>query len=374
MRARLLAVLVGIAALAIPAAPASAADFSARLKAPNHSPKGGAKNWHIAVSARTRSGHPLRATAVYKFLYNGQVVSTQNPWPGHSKAARGRGASAAATRTPSCGPPEPPATRSPSGSSCRLRGAAASTSTGRFVSAADLRERGAAIVADHLSRRHPPDIVAVDDVSLSIERGEFVVLTGPSGSGKTSLLSLIGGLDRPTSGRVLIDGTPLDEIRSDRYHREVVGFVFQHHNLLGHLPARGNVEIPLIGAGIGRRERRERAEALLGEVGLGHRVDALSSTLSGGERQRVAVARALANDPRLLLADEPTGALDSESAERVLDLLEDARERRGATLLVVTYDPLLGDRADRVLHLRDGRLVEAPIKPYLRAATQQPQR
>ncbi|UGS37574.1 ABC transporter ATP-binding protein [Capillimicrobium parvum] len=241
------------------------------------------------------------------------------------------------------------------------------------MSAADRRERGAAIVAEQVCRRHPPDIVAVDDVSLSIERGEFVVLTGPSGSGKTSLLSLIGGLDRPTSGRVLIDGTPLDEIPSDRYHREVVGFVFQHHNLLGHLPARGNVEIPLIGAGIGRRERRERAEALLREVGLGHRVNALSSTLSGGERQRVAVARALANDPRLLLADEPTGALDSESAERVLDLLEDARERRGATLLVVTYDPLLGDRADRLLHLRDGRLVDEPDRPYLRAATQQPQ-
>jgi len=234
------------------------------------------------------------------------------------------------------------------------------------VSGADLRDRGAAIAAERVSRRHPPDIVAVDGVTLAIERGEFVVLTGPSGSGKTSLLSLLGGLDRPTTGRVLVDGAPLDEMRSDRYHREVVGFVFQHHNLLGHLPARGNVEIPLIGAGIGRRERRERAEELLREVGLGHRIDALASTLSGGERQRVAVARALANDPRLLLADEPTGALDSESAERVLDLLEDARQRRGATLLVVTYDPLLGDRADRVLHLRDGRLVDAPERPYLR--------
>lgn len=234
------------------------------------------------------------------------------------------------------------------------------------MSDADVRGRGAAVVTERVSRRHPPDIVAVDDVSLSIDRGEFVVLTGPSGSGKTSLLSLIGGLDRPTSGRVLIDGTPLDEMASDRYHREVVGFVFQHHNLLGHLPAHGNVEIPLIGAGVGRRERHARAEALLREVGLGHRIDALSSTLSGGERQRVAVARALANDPRLLLADEPTGALDSESAARVLDLLEDARRRRGATLLVVTYDPLLGDRADRVLHLRDGRLVDAPERTPLR--------
>jgi ABC-type lipoprotein export system ATPase subunit len=233
--------------------------------------------------------------------------------------------------------------------------------------------RGARVVVEHAGRRHPPDIVALDDVSLTIEPGEFVVLTGPSGSGKTTLLSLIGGLDRPSSGRVLIDGEPLDDLPGPRYHREVVGFVFQHHYLLGHLPARGNVEIPLIGAGMGARERRERATELLGEVGLGHRVEARASTLSGGERQRVAVARALANDPRLLLADEPTGALDSESAIRVLDLLEHARARRGMTLLVVTYDPIIGERADRVLHLRDGRLTTEG-DGGLRAAAHQPQR
>jgi putative ABC transport system ATP-binding protein len=231
-------------------------------------------------------------------------------------------------------------------------------------------ERGARVVVEGAGRVHPPSIVALDDVSLTIEPGEFVVLTGPSGSGKTTLLSLIGGLDRPTTGRVVIDGQPLAELRSDRYHREVVGFVFQHHNLLGHLPAYGNVEIPLIGAGVGRRERRATANALLAEVGLAHREEALSSTLSGGERQRVAVARALANDPRLLLADEPTGALDSESAALVLDLLEDARERRGMTLLVVSYDPLIGERADRMLFLRDGRLV-ADGAPALRGAAQQ---
>ncbi len=218
--------------------------------------------------------------------------------------------------------------------------------------------RGARIVVEGVGRRHPPDIVALADVSLAIEPGEFVVLTGPSGSGKTTLLSLIGGLDRPDTGTIAVDGVSLREMAGDRYHREVVGFVFQHHNLLGHLPARGNVEIPLIGAGVGRAERRARADALLEEVGLGHRLDTLASRLSGGERQRVAVARALANEPRLLLADEPTGALDSDTAVRVLDLLEDARRRRGATLLVVTYDPLIGERADRVLHLRDGRLVD----------------
>jgi putative ABC transport system ATP-binding protein len=218
---------------------------------------------------------------------------------------------------------------------------------------------GAEVVAERVRREHPGGIVAVDDVSLTLEPGEFVVLTGPSGSGKTSLLSLLGALDRPTSGRVLVDGVPLDGGSDDRarYHREVVGFVFQHHHLLAHLPACANVELPLLGAGLGRRERRERAANLLREVGLAHRLDEVAAHLSGGERQRVALARALANDPRLLLADEPTGSLDSESTQRVLDLLEAVRGRRGMTLLVVTYEPLIGRRADRVLHMRDGRLV-----------------
>jgi ABC-type lipoprotein export system ATPase subunit len=238
------------------------------------------------------------------------------------------------------------------------------------VSAAD-QANGAHVVVEGVRRVHQETIVAVDDVSLELEPGEFVVLTGPSGSGKTSLLSLIGVLDRPTAGRVLIDGEPIAE-GSDaraRYHREVVGFVFQHHHLLGHLPASANVELPLMGAGMGRRERRECAIDLLREVGLGHRLDVLAARLSGGERQRVAVARALANDPRLLLADEPTGALDSDSAQRVLDLLEAVRARRGMTMLVVTYDPLIGDRADRVLHMRDGRLVPEGASS-LRAAEQ----
>jgi putative ABC transport system ATP-binding protein len=200
-------------------------------------------------------------------------------------------------------------------------------------------------------------VVALDEVSLTLEPGEFVVLTGPSGSGKTSLLSIIGDLDRPTSGRVEVDGLAIPRSSDGYFHRDVVGFVFQHHHLLPHLPARVNVEIPLIGAGLGGAERRERANALLEEVGLGHRLNSLAVHLSGGERQRVAVARALANDPRLLLADEPTGALDTESAKLVLELLEDARARRGMTLLVVSYDETMGDRADRRLYMRDGRLV-----------------
>jgi ABC-type lipoprotein export system ATPase subunit len=220
--------------------------------------------------------------------------------------------------------------------------------------------RGARVVVQDVRRVHPGPVVAVDGVSLTIEPGEFVVLTGPSGSGKTSLLSIIGGLDRPTSGTVEVDGISIAETSDGYFHRDVVGFVFQHHHLLPHLPARVNVEIPLIGAGLGAAARRERATALLEEVGLGHRLESLAMHLSGGERQRVAVARALANDPRLLLADEPTGALDTESAQLVLELLEDARVRRGMTLLVVSYDDVVGRRADRTLHLRDGRLVSEP--------------
>jgi ABC-type lipoprotein export system ATPase subunit len=220
--------------------------------------------------------------------------------------------------------------------------------------------RGARVAVDDVHRVHPGPVVAVDGVSLTLEPGEFVVLTGPSGSGKTSLLSLIGALDRPSSGTIEIEGTPIEEWESGRLHREVIGFVFQHHHLLPHLQATLNVEIPLIGNGVGRAERRERATDLLRAVGLGHRLDSLAVHLSGGERQRVAVARAIANDPRLLLADEPTGALDSDDTLRILDLLEELRARRGMTLLMVTYDEEIGRRADRRLYMRDGRLVPEP--------------
>jgi ABC-type lipoprotein export system ATPase subunit len=218
---------------------------------------------------------------------------------------------------------------------------------------------GARVVVEAVSRVHPGPVVAVADVTLTLEPGEFVALTGPSGSGKTSLLSLIGALDQPTSGTVTVDGIEVsaDDGGHARYHREVVGFVFQHHHLLAHLTPVTNVELPLIGAGVPRSERHERALSLLEEVGLSHRADAEIPHLSGGERQRVALARALANDPRLLLADEPTGSLDTAATQRVLSLVESARERRGMTMLIVTYDSAVAARADRVLHMRDGRLV-----------------
>jgi ABC-type lipoprotein export system ATPase subunit len=220
---------------------------------------------------------------------------------------------------------------------------------------------GAHVTAEALRREHGHRIVALAGVDLEIEAGEFVALTGPSGSGKTTLLSLVGALDRPTAGRVVVDGLALHragDARRARFHREVVGFVFQHHYLLTHLTARANVELPLLAGRSRRGARRAAVDRLLEEVDLRHRADELTAHLSGGERQRVAVARALAHEPRLLLADEPTGALDTAAAERVLELVERARDRRGMTLLVVTHDPLVAARADRILHLRDGRLVE----------------
>ena len=209
-----------------------------------------------------------------------------------------------------------------------------------------------------MRREFPGPIVALDGVSLTLGAGEFVALSGPSGSGKTTLLSIIGGLDRPTAGTIAVDGEVLDGDIA-RYHREVTGFVFQNHYLLPHLSAEANVALPLIATGQHRSERRERALRLLSDVGMAERADAVTAHLSGGERQRVAVARALANEPRLLLADEPTGALDSEDAQHVLDLFDEIQARRGTTILMVTHDPLVASRARRRIVLRDGRLVDA---------------
>jgi putative ABC transport system ATP-binding protein len=233
-----------------------------------------------------------------------------------------------------------------------------SVSEGR--SAGDLTASvGARVEVSSVRRVFPGHVVAVDDVSLALEPGEFVALSGPSGSGKTTLLSIIGGLERADSGTVVVDGQSVDGNDIARYHREITGFVFQHHYLLGHLTAEINVGLPLIATGMKGRDRRQRALALLDGVGLAHRADAVTAHLSGGERQRVAVARALANEPRLLLADEPTGSLDSGGASEVLALFDDIRARRGSTILMVTHDKVVAARADRRLLMRDGRIVAA---------------
>ena len=205
-------------------------------------------------------------------------------------------------------------------------------------------------------------IRALTGLNLQVERGEFVAVTGPSGCGKSTLVHLLAALDQPTSGSIEVHGQPLPR-RSrelDHYRRKAVGLVFQLHNLLPNLTALQNVEIAMMGTGSSRRRQRERAMQLLDDVGLAGRVTSRPARLSGGERQRVAIARALANDPPLLLADEPTGSLDSESSVGVLAFLQTLRMERNMTIVMVTHDPRAAAAADRTVRLRDGRIdVEA---------------
>jgi putative ABC transport system ATP-binding protein len=196
-------------------------------------------------------------------------------------------------------------------------------------------------------------------VDLEVTAAEHVALVGPSGSGKTTLLSLLGGLEAPQAGRVVVAGHDLQRLRGNglaEFRQREVGFVFQHFGLLAALSALENVELALSLAGLRPRRRRRRATEVLERVGLGGRLDHLPRQLSGGERQRVAIARAISNAPRLVLADEPTGNLDDESARSVGDLLESIRRSDGTTLVVVTHNHQLARRADRRLFLRDGRL------------------
>jgi ABC-type lipoprotein export system ATPase subunit len=212
---------------------------------------------------------------------------------------------------------------------------------------------------DDVTKRYGDRITALRGVSLHLAAGELALLTGRSGAGKSTLLKLIAGFDLPDSGRIVVDGSPVTDRRDQaRYRREIVGFVFQLHHLIEGLTAEENVEVPLIPTGARRTERLARARAMLDEVGLSERRDHRPQQLSGGERQRVALARALVCAPRLLLADEPTGALDSVSAREVLILLARLSRRHGATVLLVSHEPAAKRHADRVLELRDGRLTE----------------
>lgn len=205
-------------------------------------------------------------------------------------------------------------------------------------------------------------IVAVRDVDLSVRAGETVAIIGPSGSGKTTLINLATGLDRPDSGEVRIDGAAVTSPRQwTRLRRQTIGIVFQAFHLIGTLTARENVEVPLIGVGLGRTARSERARECLERVGLGHRLHHLPEALSGGERQRVAIARALANRPRLLIADEPTGSLDTASSAAIVDLLLDLVGREGMALLTVTHEPVVAERMARVVRLVDARIQDDAI-------------
>lgn len=203
------------------------------------------------------------------------------------------------------------------------------------------------------------DIHPLDDLSLAIERGDFVALMGPSGSGKTTLLNLLGGLDTPSSGEVIVCGQDLAKLRSRelaRWRCDHVAYIFQAYNLLPVLTAYQNVELPLTLLPLSRRQRREHAIRALRIVGLAERMNHRPDELSGGQEQRVAIARALATDPDLLLADEPTGDLDAHSAQEIMELLIALNREHGKTIIVVTHDPKVAHLARRQLHLEKGVL------------------
>lgn len=202
-------------------------------------------------------------------------------------------------------------------------------------------------------------IPALNGADLEVDPGEFVAIMGPSGCGKSTLLHLIAALDRPDKGRIVIDGQDLgSETDLNRHRAREVGLIFQLHNLLPTLSASENVQVPMFETGRSGRERRERALQILDLVGLAAKANQRPAKLSGGERQRIAVARALANDPPILLADEPTGSLDSDAGKRILDLIDELRAQRGLTVVLVTHDSDVAARADRIVRMLDGRVVD----------------
>lgn len=217
---------------------------------------------------------------------------------------------------------------------------------------------------------------ALDALSVEVQTGEFVAVMGPSGCGKSTLLNMLGALDQPTEGKVWVAGEDLSELRNvDQFRAKTVGFVFQLHNLLPTMTAQENIEVPLQGQIGSRKERRQRAAHLLDLVGLGDRSHHLPGQLSGGQRQRVAIARSLANSPALILADEPSGALDSQSSEEIMALLAQLNESQGTSIVVVTHDRRVAQATQRVLRMQDGKIVSDhritdPIEEDLRMFAQ----
>lgn len=221
----------------------------------------------------------------------------------------------------------------------------------------------AIIEISHLTKTYKRDkqeITVLNDVSLNIEQGDFVALMGPSGSGKTTLLNIIAGIDRPTNGEVMIDGTNigvLSETELAKWRSRHIGFIFQFYNLIPVLTAFENVELPLMLTPLSKSERRRQVELALSVVGLADRMDHYPKQLSGGQEQRVAIARAIASDPDIFVADEPTGDLDRVSAEEILTLLERLNKEFGKTIVMVTHDPQAAHRAHIVHHLEKGDLI-----------------
>ena len=224
---------------------------------------------------------------------------------------------------------------------------------------------GEVIRLEHIVKRfylgQPNELEILHDINFSVQEGEFVSIVGPSGSGKSTLMNLIGVLDRPTEGRYFLDGIDLSRVTDNDLsdiRNKKIGFVFQTYNLIAKTNARKNVELPMLYAGLGRSERRARARELLEMVEMTDRARHLPEELSGGQKQRVAIARAMANDPAIILADEPTGALDTKTGRLVMDLFHRLHREQGKTIILITHSPELAAETDRIIAIRDGQIMD----------------
>ena len=211
----------------------------------------------------------------------------------------------------------------------------------------------------------PNELEVLHGVSLEVYEGEFLAIVGQSGSGKSTIMNMIGALDRPTEGRYMLDGLDMSKVKDkelSHIRNQKIGFVFQSFNLIGRSSALANVELPMLYAGVGRAERKKRAKMLLSMVEMTERAHHLPEELSGGQKQRVAIARAMANDPAIILADEPTGALDTKTGRLVMDMFHKLNEEQHKTIVLITHSPELASETDRVLSLRDGMIVSEEIR------------
>lgn len=217
----------------------------------------------------------------------------------------------------------------------------------------------------------PNELQILKNISLTVKKGEFISIVGASGSGKSTLMNVIGALDRPTSGEYILDGAPIQNMSDNELsdiRNKNIGFVFQTFNLVPRNSALKNVELPMLYAGINRKERRERAEELLELVGMSDRMHHLPNELSGGQKQRVAISRALSNDPAIILADEPTGALDSETGRMVMDIFHKVHETKGTTIVLITHNHELAEETGRIVTIKDGRILGEKVNPNYRMA------
>jgi putative ABC transport system ATP-binding protein len=213
------------------------------------------------------------------------------------------------------------------------------------------------LVKEYMQGSRP--LRVLNNINLKIERGEFMAIMGPSGSGKSTLLNMLGALDRPTSGKILINGTDIGTLNDNKLadlRNKQIGFIFQQFNLIQRMDALHNVELPLSISGVPHKEREKRAKKLLESMGLGERVDHRPNQLSGGEQQRVAIARALANDPQLFLCDEITGNLDSKTGQEIMVVLRELNQEQGKTFVLITHDPNVAQTTDRLVEIRDGEI------------------